>query len=322
MKNLISMQDLADALGVSKNTVSHALRDLPDISESLKTKVKDKAKELGYIPNKNAVSLKNGRTHVVALVYDNMRNPYFSLTAHKLISKLRTFGYDALIIPSSTSRLSPPLLRSIIQQRIEGVLTFLEPSEEALEIIDQTSLPVLLIGRKSDSNVISYVCTDDYKGGKLVADYLLENKSQKVIYVGPKEIECSIRRYEGLKDGLKNAKIIPQFYYADVIDNENISEIRSMLDENTGIVCFNDDICYSILSQIQNVKDKIKGIQMVGFDNIKKFLTYLPNITSVNHKTTEIAYESVESLNRMIVGGTKENLTRKVLDVSLVVREQ
>ena len=53
-----SLKDLAKALGVSIPTVSRALKDSPEISSELRTKVKKLAKEMNYRPNPFAMSLR------------------------------------------------------------------------------------------------------------------------------------------------------------------------------------------------------------------------------------------------------------------------
>ena len=48
---IVRLKDIAESLGTSINTVSHALKDKSDISVEMKEKVKKKAMELGYFPN-------------------------------------------------------------------------------------------------------------------------------------------------------------------------------------------------------------------------------------------------------------------------------
>ena len=45
---MTTIQDIADKLGISKSTVSKALNDAPDISETLQKQVLETAVELGY----------------------------------------------------------------------------------------------------------------------------------------------------------------------------------------------------------------------------------------------------------------------------------
>ena len=62
MNGKVSMKDIASSLNITVDAVSKALRDSPEISSSTKDKVRQKARELGYVKNSLAVSLKTGTT--------------------------------------------------------------------------------------------------------------------------------------------------------------------------------------------------------------------------------------------------------------------
>jgi len=64
----VTLDKIAAELGVSRSTVSRALRDSPQISQSTKDKVKTLAAEMGYIPNDLARSLRTNRTGVLGLI--------------------------------------------------------------------------------------------------------------------------------------------------------------------------------------------------------------------------------------------------------------
>ena len=55
----VRLCDIAAKTGFSINTVSHALRDLPDISEATKALIRRAAEELDYIPDLQAGSFKS-----------------------------------------------------------------------------------------------------------------------------------------------------------------------------------------------------------------------------------------------------------------------
>lgn len=59
-KKNVSMKTIATECGVSINTVSHALRDFSDISKNTKQMIRQKAIELGYLPNIPSQRLKIG----------------------------------------------------------------------------------------------------------------------------------------------------------------------------------------------------------------------------------------------------------------------
>ena len=62
------LKDVAEKLGISINTVSRALNDKSGMSDELKHKIKETAKELGYVHNMSASYLRTGRTNTIAIV--------------------------------------------------------------------------------------------------------------------------------------------------------------------------------------------------------------------------------------------------------------
>ena len=71
MSKNVSLKEIASKVGVSVNTVSHALRDLPDISEGRKKKIRKIALEMGYMPNHVAQTMKIEEKPLVAVLIRN-----------------------------------------------------------------------------------------------------------------------------------------------------------------------------------------------------------------------------------------------------------
>ncbi len=85
----VTYQDIADALGITKMAVSKALRDSADISEETKKSVREKADELGYIPNNIAINLKRKTSNMIVVVFNSFHNPYFSIACYKIFEAIR-----------------------------------------------------------------------------------------------------------------------------------------------------------------------------------------------------------------------------------------
>ena len=85
LKN-VSLKSIASELGVSVNTVSHALRDMDDISAEMKEKVVRKAMELGYMPNRVAQKMHKDERPLIAILIDSLSNLYFNTFINEFIS--------------------------------------------------------------------------------------------------------------------------------------------------------------------------------------------------------------------------------------------
>ena len=73
-----TMQNVADAVGVSKQTVSAVINDKPGITDGTRARVLAAIAKLGYRPDSIARSLRTGRTRTIALVLSYISSPFHS----------------------------------------------------------------------------------------------------------------------------------------------------------------------------------------------------------------------------------------------------
>ncbi|MDJ0933610.1 LacI family DNA-binding transcriptional regulator [Breoghania sp.] len=72
------MSHLAERLGVSKATLSLALRNSPLVADATHERVKREAEAAGYIYNRSAAALRTARSNVVGVAVHDILNPYFA----------------------------------------------------------------------------------------------------------------------------------------------------------------------------------------------------------------------------------------------------
>ena len=66
---MVSLKDIASECGVSIATVSMELNDHSDIGAETKTRIRKAAKDMGYVPNAAAKSMKTNRTHNLGVLF-------------------------------------------------------------------------------------------------------------------------------------------------------------------------------------------------------------------------------------------------------------
>ena len=89
MKHTVTLSDIAKKTGFSVNTVSHALKDKPDISEKTKKMIRETADALGYIVNSSASFLRSGVSKNIAVILGDISNPHFSIMVKEIEVLLR-----------------------------------------------------------------------------------------------------------------------------------------------------------------------------------------------------------------------------------------
>ena len=146
----VTIQDVAALSGLSICTVSRALRNLPNVSESAQTKVADAAAKLGYKASSAASRLAGGSTGAVAIIAPTATAWFFARAVEAAEEVFADSGYDTVLI---SLRNSPGVHRKLfgdleaLSQRVDGVLLLnIALSEAEVAALAASGLAVASVG--------------------------------------------------------------------------------------------------------------------------------------------------------------------------------
>ena len=94
----VTVFDVARAAGVSKSTVSLVLTNSNKVSDKARQKVEKAIKETGYVYNRDAASLRSKRSNLVAIVINDLTNPYSAQLAVGLERQIRQMGLFSMLV--------------------------------------------------------------------------------------------------------------------------------------------------------------------------------------------------------------------------------
>jgi len=318
----VRLIDIAMRLDLTVNTVSRALRDKSDIGFETKMLVKRTADEMGYIPNSIASSLRNGSSRTIAIIFDNLMNPYFMIMADKIHKRLDPLGYATMIFAGMDGRFEIESLAPIVSRKVDGIITFLEPSNEVLNIVEKNQIPIVLVGRKNTKLSIDSVSTDDFRGGYEIGKLFHSKNAKNVGYLGaPLGVECSKRRLNGLKQSLKDYNMsikVENFRY--VASNSVREDLQILLDNHVdAIFCFNDMMA---LEAITILKDKglhvPQDIMLAGFDDLQNDLILPVRLTTIASDKDLIIDTTISMLLHRLDSSVEHHETR-FIDYDIVL---
>jgi len=279
-KKRVTIKDIAKETGFTAQTVSLALRKKKCITEKTRKTVLEAARKLGYIKNDMAINLRRGHTNTIAVVYDNIANPYFSLMTRYLQYGFRAQGYVLLIFTADSYFLDRETFNNILACNVAGVISFLDVDEDIANLSRQNNLPVLVLGRKSEKS-ISWITTSESKGGALAARYLMEKGCKNNLHVTYSlDMICGKERYDGFVNELKSAGAKDDLLLV-IGGNFLEPQLREYLEhhEVDGIFAFNDMIAYATLNVLKKVHRE--DIKVVGFDNIQEMFHFPVKISTI-----------------------------------------
>ena len=312
-KNKVGLKTLSLELNLSMTAVSKALKDSHDISEDTKRIVRKKALELGYVPLEVAQSKAKGASMTIGILVDTLKSPFFGMAIELFIYKLAKKGYKTLIFPNVKQRVGKDLIKETLKNRVDGIVSFIELDSDAYEAALLCETPILLFGRYSDFPRMSVVYSDDFQGGNLAAQYLVEQKNApRLCYVGVNEFECSKRREDGFFDSAKKMGINDVLYVESSDLKEKIDQI--IKDEYHWIFCFDDQLAEYLLNLCDG-----NNLSIVGYNGTSKFYDFYHDIPSISAEYEEMVNASIDMLLREI-GLAREGIAEvKKFSVSLTL---
>ena len=94
---MVKIQEVARLAGVSLTTVSHVINHKDRVSLALRERVERAIDELGYVPNRQAQSLRTGRTNMIALMIPDICSPYYTELVRSVQTALSDSDVDTII---------------------------------------------------------------------------------------------------------------------------------------------------------------------------------------------------------------------------------
>lgn len=310
------LKNIAYELGISINTVSRALRDCDDISESTKQKVREKAIELGYLPNNVSQFIKKDGRELIGIITNGFDNPYYSIVFQKLVNIIKEYNHDFTVVFTSGNTLTVDVVKQCISQRVSGLITMLDIESDAVQVLKLNNIPIVLVGHRSSEEYVDQVYTNDKEGGRLVANYLINyHKIKKCIYIKYSNTECSKRRQKSFENCIH--EYFPDEPVKVLTMNQTKSKLIDLINEGyTGIFCFCDQIAYRVIRQLNeyapNYRRIYPRVHIVGYDCVSTRLAGMVDITSVDSNYDEVCETTVEFITNKLTNKVQGQQTKMV----------
>ncbi len=320
MRKSVSLKDIAQALSLSTTAVSKALRNSADISEKTKKRVIKKAEELGYIPNSIALSLKRGTTKRIAVVINDLHNPFFAAISDRIFRAILKRGYEPDFVYASKHMLVLEDANKLLINKYCAVMSLVEPIMEIGELFHKHGVPFVLIGINSSNPLISSMYTDDYLGGKLIGKYFIENNFNNALYLTNSFSETSYRRYNGFSDILlKHKKTVDIMPFSGISDEEiMVTSLRKIKANKYDLVfCFSDYLAILLKRALQE-SNYTKDIVVFGYDNLNQYSRIIEKTNSVFSNYDEIIDDAIKLVFRQIKNGVSKTSVNKIYPVQII----
>jgi LacI family transcriptional regulator len=304
----IKQLDIAKRLGVTRITISKALRNHPDISSEMKDKVKKTADELGYIPNLVARNLISRKTFTVGLVIPDLENNFFAYATNSIIDTAAEKNFTVFVTVSRENQQSELLnIRNLMGMRVDGLLVCVTQNsrdENIFNEIEKMNIPYIFFDRQLEGRDSKSVVFSDYNGAVTAVDKIAAEGYSKIAhFAGYTNISIGKMRKDGyisalVKNGLEIKKewIIEGGYEV----NDGYQAFKKLLELKKLpeiILAVNDRVALGIYRAAQEAGIKIPddiGIVAYGFNETAQ--TFTPALSVINQDPRRIGKLAVELL--------------------------
>ena len=287
-----TIKDIAREVGLSPNTVSHALLGLPDISEATKKRVEAAAKKLNYIPNAAASMLRGSPRRRIGVLYSYHRNAFYWNMLFHIHRALSAAGYELMLLHTKYTA-DETDIRDACSRMIDGLIGLGDITEDGAQIVRTLRVPMVLIGTESKYEGIDSVYDDNYGGAFLATQHLIQCGYKNIagMYL-PDDIRNRYLGYEGAckKYGLPARTFI-------VKNNNYYCETDALLQafpETDAVVCYNDFIAFDVLRRLKDIGRNNMGI--IGYDALQTVLNFPHRMASIARDDAFCAKKAVEML--------------------------
>ncbi len=329
-----TLKDIAAATGVSINTVSRALRDDKNISVETKRKIKLKAKELAYVPNAFASSMRGTKSFTIGIISADSSNPFFSEVIKGAEEKARELGYQVILgNTDENAEKEIGLVKMHISRQTDGlmIIPVYDDDAEHINLYKTMSVPFIFAGRSIKTLEDHSILLREKQSEKEVFDNLISRGHRNILYLsGPEYVSNSWDRLEGMKESYDSNKLMinealiikTNGHIEDGYAAVNRALNRGL--EFTAVVCFNDIMAMGVLKSLAENDLKVPAdVEVFGFDNLYMSQFMTPALSTVDvpkHKLGQIAmqrlhehisqereYEKIELPTRLVFRETTKN---------------
>ena len=334
LRRSVSIQDIAQAAGVSHATVSRALRDSLLISAEVREAIQRLAREMGYTPNAVAQSLKGRRSNTIGLVVTSIADPFYGRLVRGVDEVAKQAGVDVFLgVSYNNPAQELAVIESFHRRRVDGIITASSRLiDEHFDQLQRIGVPVVLVNPQSEGVFDQFhtVQADNYDGAHQAVDHLLALGHSAIAYLGATNRPQSNRqRLQGYRDALQAAGIVikegwvqesspERRSYSDDVADGQVLMLEALRTGVTAAFCYNDMYAVGALLTCRELGLGVPSqVSIVGFDDVDLAQYVTPPLTTVHQPKLRLGQLAMEMLLGLMEDQSVED---QLVPLDMVVR--
>jgi DNA-binding LacI/PurR family transcriptional regulator len=322
-----TLRDVADGAGVSRSTASRALSGRGYVAEPVREKVLSTARELGYVPDAMARTLKQQKSRSIGILVTDLRNQFYADLAAGASQQAKASGYTTMLVDDGFSDDDDEsIAEAFVALRVGGVVV--TPTTATVpDYLARHRIPVVEVDRQFSSDRNDGVVVDNRAGARAATAHLLGLGHRRIaLFIDETDWTTGEGRHRGYRDAhaaagvpVDDEMVIPVGW--DVEDSRaRAVEMLHREERPTAVFAANNVLAEGVWRASAELGLRVPDdVSLVAFDDAPWMSMVTPGVTAVAQDSVELGAVAVRRLLHRLAepDGPPETT---VLDVALRVR--
>ena len=325
------MDDIAERLHISKNSVSLALGNKKGVSDDLRKRIFETAEEMGYAANSAKNTLITGCIAILVPAYlhgDSFSYSDIFWTIDKAIRERKLLTISFIVSKTMEEDLLLPDFPP--EMHVTGMVVVGVLNKKYLARLRRYGVPVVATDLPHNESEIGYISSGNINGAYAATEYLISQGHRDIGFVGPIYFSKVVfERYCGYRNAMManalyvnpSGNILGDNKLPRMIDSATDLEpyIQNIREMPTAWCCAGDRVAFSLMNLLLSRGIRIPHeVSVIGFDDIPLATMVLPQLSTVRTDREMLGQVIVEHLLTPLYN---ENALSVQIPTRLVVRD-
>ncbi|MBU3021483.1 LacI family DNA-binding transcriptional regulator [Aestuariibacter sp. A3R04] len=310
---MTTMRRVSEIAGVSKSTVSRALKNPEMVSKETRDRIYEAVREVGYKPNALAQHFNSGKSNTIVVLVTDITNAFYSRIIKGIELAAQPLGYSVLLGDACDDENRERMYADMLHtSRADGLILLHHRFPfDADWLQTGTTKPIVSVCIPPvEPYNYPHIVIDNFAASREVALHLIKLGHRKIAAIaGQDNGQITKDRLGGLKRVLQERGIafnndwFIQGEYSKASGENAVEQLMQQDDRPTALYCFNDDIAIGAMKKLRSLGLRVpEDVSVVGFDN-SEFGEYVdPPLTTVNQPALEMGKRGMEVLFGLMNG--------------------
>ncbi len=314
-----TMKDIAKITGLGLATISKYLNG-GNVRPKNKRLIEDAVRDLHFVPNEFARSLKTRLSRTVGVVIPELGNQFITSIITTMEDILRRLDYAVIVCDCRTdARREKEAVTFLMHKRVDGLINMpTDNTGEHLQPALDAGIPIVLVDRmlKSLSGRVSAVVVDNVEAAEKATRFLLQSGHEEIgLILGNEGIYTTQKRREGFLNACAEFNLRPgaeMIRFSDYTLEGGYAQMKALLalpKPITAALVTNYEMTLGAMLALNDAALKVPSdISIIGFDKLDLFGAMFPSLTLIKQPQNAIGECVAKQMMRLLTDGSAQPL--------------